>query len=198
MISARSSPFASVLLAATCAVPLTAGAQTPSYATRTETIHGTIASVQSLNHLLVADDRGYTDDVTLRRGAAVTSDGVRLVPGERVSIEGAASGSTFLATGIATHGQSHAGADWTVTTAATPAYYPSPVYYPTPVYYPAPVYYDAPAYYGFAPFSIGFGFGDYRRFHHHGGFYDRYRPYRGGYRRPYFHGTTVRAFVHVR
>jgi hypothetical protein len=187
MIATRFPLIVSTLAVAVGALPVAAAAQTPSYATRTETIRGTIASVESLNHLLVADDRGYTDDVTLRLGAAVASGGVRLVPGERVAITGAAHGATFLATRIATSGSSDYGsADSAVTTAAVPAYYP------------APVYYAAPVYYGYGPFSLGYGFGyGYRRhFIRYGGYYGGYRPYRGGYRG--YRGTTVRASVRVR
>jgi hypothetical protein len=155
------------------------GAQTPSYAAPGETIHGTIASVQSLNHLFVDDDRGYTDDVTLKAGAAIRSDGVRLEPGQRVTIHGSAAGSTFLATRIATDGRSYQadGSSPAVTaySVPVPAYYPAPVYYPQPVYYPT--YYSA---------SLFFGFGPYYRYGRGFGAYGGYRP----------HGVGVR--VHIR
>jgi hypothetical protein len=61
-------------LAGVLALPLATSAQTTDVA-RGETITGTIASVQNVNHLFVADDRGYTDDVTLRPGASVFSNG---------------------------------------------------------------------------------------------------------------------------
>jgi hypothetical protein len=161
-------PIAVSLITVACSLPLAAGAQTPSYATSGETIHGTIASVASLTHILVADDRGFTDDVTLRRGAEVSANGVRLEPGERVTITGSAAGRTFLATRIMTHGQSY----------ANDTYAPQPTAYgvPVPAYYPAPIYYPAPVYYG--P-SIWFGFGSYYR-------YGRgFRPYHGYYGRGY-------------
>ena len=166
------------MIAAACSLPLAAGAQTPSYATRAETIHGTISSVQSVSHIIVADDRGYTDDVTLRRGAEVSANGVRLEPGERVTISGSASGPTFLAARIATHGQSYASDAYAPQTTAYAV--PVPAYYPVPVYYPAPVYYSP---------SIYFGFGSYYR-------YGRgFRPYYGYYGRG-FRGVGVR--VHIR
>ncbi|MGD0475817.1 MAG: hypothetical protein ABSB70_21720 [Candidatus Velthaea sp.] len=167
MIRAFSPIPAGLIFAAACTLPLAAGAQTPSYASRSETIRGTISSVESVDHLLVADDRGYTDDVTLRRGAAVSGSGVRLVPGERVTIQGAAAGSTFLATRIATHGQSYAG-DASAPQTAYPV--PVPAYYPAPVYYPAP-YYSASLYFGFGPY-YRYGYGRWFR---------PYYGYRGGY-----------------
>jgi hypothetical protein len=145
------SGIASVMaLAAVCATPLAAQAQSPSYAARGETISGTIASVQSVNHIFVADDRGFTDDVTLRPGAVVFSGGVRLEPGVRVTIAGAAAGPTFLAARVS------ASADSVAASTAYPV--PVPVYYPEPAYYPAPVYYG----YGYG-YGFGFGFGAFYR-----------------------------------
>jgi len=135
--------------------PLAAGAQAPSYATHGETIHGAIASVENVNHIFVADD------VTLRPGASIFSNGIRLAPGERVTIVGTAAGPTFLATRIATEGR-RSGA-----VAAVAPYDPAPAYYPEPVYYPAYYGYGYPYGYGL---SIGFGFG----------FHDGFGPYHGG------------------
>jgi hypothetical protein len=121
------------------ALPAAAEAQAPSYAAA-ETIHGTISAVRDLTHLVVDDDRGFIDNVTLR-SSAIVPGGVRLEPGQRVTIDGAASGPTFLATQIATSGRS---ADYAAVDA--PRYYPAPVaYYPAPVFYPAPYYYRAPS-----------------------------------------------------
>jgi hypothetical protein len=104
------------------AVPLAVPAQTPRYETHGETIRGTSVSVQDLNHISVADDRGFTDDVTLRPGAAVFSSGVRLQPGERVTIVGSNGGRTFLASRIATSGRSDYGYSAQSTAAAATAY----------------------------------------------------------------------------
>ena len=179
MTHSRARLAAAALLAAGSWLPVAVGAQTPSYAAPGETIHGTIASVQSLNHLFVDDDRGYTDDVTLKAGAAIRSGGVRLEPGQRVTIHGSAAGSTFLATRIATDGRSYQadGSSPAVTaySVPVPAYYPAPVYYPQPVYYPT--YYSA---------SLFFGFGPYYRYGRGFGAYGGYRP----------HGVGVR--VHIR
>ena len=176
------------ILGAASFAPLTASAQGPSYATRTETITGTIASVQNVNHLFVADDRGYTDDVTLRAGAAVFSNGVRLEPGARVTIKGSAAGPTFLATRIATSGPSDRAVDPPAATA-----YPVPVpdYYPAPLYYPAPVYYYG-AYFRFRPYFYGYGrhFGGYRPFYR--GYRPIYGPYRG------YRSVSVGGFFHRR
>jgi len=160
-------PLAVSLLTVACSLPLAASAQTPSYATRGETIHGTIASVASLTHIFVADDRGFTDDVTLRRGAEVSANGVRLEPGERVTISGSAAGRTFLATRITTHGQSYANDTYAPQTTAYAV--PVPANYPTPVYYPAPVYYGPSIYFGFGSYyRYGHGFGRYYGYHGRG------------------------------
>jgi hypothetical protein len=179
MIANRLRPVIPIVLAAAFAAPLAAGAQAPSYATKGETIHGTIESVQNVNHLFVEDDRGYTDDVTLRAGASVVSSGVHLEPGQRVTIQGSAAGNTFLAARISTNGRSYS------SEADPPQFaYSYPV--AVPVYYPAPVYYASPAYYGYGPFSYGYGFGfsfgyRYRGYQPYYGRYGGYGHY-GGYR----------------
>jgi hypothetical protein len=160
-----------------CATPVAAVAQgADDDAAQTETIHGTISSIQNLNHLFVADDRGFTDDVTIRSGAEVPSTGAGLEPGRRVTIVGTASGKTFLASSISTASEGYATASSAPPAAQSqpsssaaqpypeavpypaPAYYPA--YYPYPVYYPAPVYYG-PAYYRYRPYfpvSVGLFF----------------------------------------
>jgi hypothetical protein len=78
--------------------------------------------------------------VTLRPNAAVVPNSVRLEPGQRVTIDGAASGQTFLATQIETSGHSE-----TYQASGAP-YDPAPLaYYPAPIFYPAPYYYRAPS-----------------------------------------------------
>ena len=150
MALARSRFLPIAVLAALAAVPLAASAQAPSYAAADETIHGTIASVQNANLLLLNDGRGFTDDVTLRSRGSVVSDGVRLEPGQRVTISGSAAGPTFVATTIATSGP-------VPVVANAPSYYPASAYYPEPGDYPAPVYYPAPGYY-YHPISVGLFF----------------------------------------
>ncbi len=169
------------LAAGLAAVPLASRAQTPSYATHAETIRGTIVSVPHLNHIYVADDRGFTDDVTLRSGADVFSNGVPLQAGERVTIVGSNGGQTFLASRIATDGRADYGYSAQYTAPAATAYYPVaavPVYYPAPVYYPVPYYGYG---YGYG-ISIGIGFG-YRGFGSfgYGGYHGGYGGFQGGY-----------------
>jgi hypothetical protein len=163
------------VLAAVALQPLAASAQTPTYAAHGETIHGTIAAVDNVNHLFVADDRGFTDDVTLRSGASIFSSGARLEPGVRVTIVGAAAGPTFLASRIATEGRPGYWSAQREDVADAPYPIVEPEYYPAAAYYPAPYY---PGYYGYgygygSAFSIGIGFG------FHGG-YGGYRGF-GGY-----------------
>lgn len=72
-------------------------AQVPSYATpaREQTLHGTIAGFDGKYHLRLRDERGWFDDVTLHQGTVITPRGLRLQPGMRVTIRGAADGATF-------------------------------------------------------------------------------------------------------
>jgi hypothetical protein len=174
--------LAAPLVAASMLFPQAASAQEPSYATHGETIHGTIASVQNVNHLFVEDDRGYTDDVTLRAGATVYSSGLRLEPGTRVTIVGSAAGPTFLATRISTQGRSYQSADIATVAVPEPVPIPYPVYYPS--YYPAsyPYGYGYPFSYGI---SVGFGFGGYRGY---GGYHGGYGGFHGGGYGGGFHG----------
>lgn len=187
-MNAVSRPFTVLpILAGLLAIPLAASAQTPSYATG-ETIRGTISSVDTINHIFVADDRGYTDDVTLRPGAKVLSGGARLEPGVRVTIVGSNGGRTFVASQITTQGRPSYGDGSAATAYAVPV--------PVPAYYPAPVYY--PAYYPYySTFSVGFGFGFGR--YGYGGYG---RPFYGGgpYFRGYggYHPVSVGVGVHIR
>jgi ABC-type phosphate transport system substrate-binding protein len=150
-----SSPSLVIALSAgILAAPLAASAQTPSYSTGGETIHGTISSIRDSNHLLVADDRGFTDDVTLRANAS----NARLEPGERVTISGSNGGRTFVADRVDVATAATPPAD-PPAAAAAPVYVPVPAYVAAPVYYPAPIYYPAPAYYGYRyPVSVGLFF----------------------------------------
>jgi hypothetical protein len=136
--------FSAVALA--CAIgPLAASAQTPSYAnpvtSGTDTIRGTIASVNGKYNISVRDERGFIDNVTLHDGTIINPTGLTLAPGQTVSIDGTANGPTLIANQI-----------------DTPyAYYGYP-YYGYPYYgYPGPV------------FGVGFRFGGFHGGGFHGG-----------------------------
>jgi hypothetical protein len=171
------------VVAAALALPLAANAQTPTYA-RGETISGTISAVQSPNHIFVADDRGFTDDVTFRPGATVFANGARLAPGEHVTIAGSNGGTTFLASRVTADAGGAGNAASSEGYVSSAAADPAPVYVPTPVYYPAYYpyygypYYGGPYGYGYGyGLSIGIGFGGYRGY---GGGYHGYGGYHGG------------------
>ena len=113
--------------------PLAALAQNaapaPSYVTRGgETIKGTIASIDRKYNFTVRDNRGFMDNVALHDGTIIYPTGLRLSPGQSVTIAGVASGRTFTANEIDT---------------------PYAIYGVPYAYYP---YYPYPAY------SVGFGF----------------------------------------
>jgi hypothetical protein len=101
-------PLAAALALGAAALPASIGAQAlPPYATPAsglptsgETIHGVIQAVLGPYRILVRDDRGFVDDVTLRHGTVINPRGVRLAVGMTVTISGFASGSTFSANEI--------------------------------------------------------------------------------------------------
>ena len=62
-------------LAALCAPLAAAGQNTPSYASATETIHGTITAITGKYTLTLADVRGFADSVTMRDGTAIDAIG---------------------------------------------------------------------------------------------------------------------------
>lgn len=72
-------------------------AEVPAYATpaHEQTLRGTIAGFDGKYHLRLRDERGWFDDVTLHQGTVITPRGLRLQPGMRVTIRGAADGTTF-------------------------------------------------------------------------------------------------------
>lgn len=82
-------------------------AQLPSYATpaRERTLRGTIAGFDGRYHLRLRDERGWFDDVTLHQGTVIRPGGLRLQPGMRVTIRGAADGATFDADEIEALGE---------------------------------------------------------------------------------------------
>jgi hypothetical protein len=84
---------------------LPAAAQsTPSYATGSsdERIEGTVAAVNGPYNISVRDARGFLDNVTLHQGTIINPTGLRLAPGQSVSIVGNNQGSTFAANEIDT------------------------------------------------------------------------------------------------
>jgi hypothetical protein len=130
---------------AAAAVPAAADDQSqpvPSYAIPGDTsIRGTIRSVDDAYHITVRDAKGYVDNVTLHDGTVINPRGLRLSPGQSVTILGRPNGNTFDANEIDTPYQRYG--------------YAYPVYpyaaYPYPYgYYPA---------FGFGFRTRGFGFG---------------------------------------
>jgi hypothetical protein len=150
----RAKIFSLFLAAATIAAPLAASAQptsnAPSYArpnvtTGEDVVHGRIVSFDGQYTLQVDDERGYLDNVQLRKGTIINPTGLTLAPGMVVTIRGANNGSVLVANEIDTPYISYAP-------------YPAYPYYPYGVY-PYP----------FGPrFSVGFGFG--HEFHGRGRF----------------------------
>jgi hypothetical protein len=159
MIRAR---ILSLFLAATAiAAPLAASAQpastAPTYArpavtTGEDVIHGRVVSFDGAYALQVADERGYVDNVQLRKGTIINPTGLTLAPGMIVTIRGVNNGSALVANEIDT---------------------PYTAYAAYPVY----PYYGYPAYpypYAFGPrFSLGLGFGFRGGGFHGGGFHGR-------------------------
>jgi hypothetical protein len=116
--------FSAVALA--CAVgPLAASAQTPTYANPptagTDTIRGTIASVNGKYNISVRDERGFIDNVTLHDGTIINPRGLTLAPGQSVTIDGTANGPTLIANEIDTPYAYYAYAGY-------PYGYPGPVF----------------------------------------------------------------------
>ncbi len=76
----------------------------PSYATplADQEIHGKISAVTGKYTLLVRDDRGYIDSVTLHQGTVITPTGLTLQAGMQVTITGTVDGATFAANQINT------------------------------------------------------------------------------------------------
>jgi hypothetical protein len=69
----------------------------PSTTAQDETIHGRIDSVQGPYAIVLRDDRGFLDSVTLRQGTIINPRGLRLAVGMVVTITGYNAGSSFAA-----------------------------------------------------------------------------------------------------
>jgi hypothetical protein len=103
----------------------------PSYATGEESIRGRIAAIDDKYHLQVRDERGFIDRVTLHDGTIINPTGLRLSPGQTVTIMGHNAGGSFAANEIDTPYANYG-----------PAYaygYPYYGYYPYP-YRPYPAF----------------------------------------------------------
>ncbi len=121
----------------------------PSYASVDETITGTILSVDGDTHLSVRDDRGFVDNVSLRNGTVINPTGLRLAPGQSVTIHGRTEGKSFAASEI----------DTPYHTGSAAFVYPAPAYVAYPYPYPAYAYVPGPSYRVGLFFGRGFGFG---------------------------------------
>jgi len=154
---------------------------------------GVVESVDRVNgelRVVIQDNDGYDDDVTVASDARTRPAGAELAVGDRVLLTGYNAGSYFDATAISIEGprepaapEAPAPAD----TAPAPPQNTLPSYaapaYPAYTYVPYPVYVPAPVFYGYPP-SIGVGFyGGVRGpgYFVRGGYRPVYRPY--GYRR---------------
>jgi hypothetical protein len=178
-IRSRSALRSLLVVAALASVGLPALAQDgsmPSYAQREDTIQGTISRVDGAYTVYVRDKRGYVDHVTLRDGTVINPTGLKLQPGQSVTVYGFAQGSTFVANEIDTPYSSYG---YGYGAPPPPSYY-YPYAYPYPYPYPYPYYYGYPyPYYGV---RIGVVFGPH---------YPYYRyPYRYPYR-GYVRGGVV-------
>lgn len=93
---------AATLLAAGVLLPKAAVAQgVPSYGqpapTGDETIHGRIESIEGPYAIVVLDDRGFLDNVSLHAGTIINPRGLRLAPGMTVTIVGVNAGASLSA-----------------------------------------------------------------------------------------------------
>jgi hypothetical protein len=103
--SIRAALAAAVGLAGLGMSTAAAGAQPakmPSYASGEEVIRGRIASIDGKYELRVRDERGFVDRVTLHDGTVINPTGLRLSPGQSVTIMGHSAGKSFAANEIDT------------------------------------------------------------------------------------------------
>jgi hypothetical protein len=168
--------LAATVLASTL-LPIGARAQNgsvPSYATREESIQGTISGFNGAHTVFVRDDRGYVDNITLRDGTVINPTGLRLATGQRVTVYGFTQGNTFVANQIDTPYSKYP---------AAYAYGPPPAYYAYPGYYGYPYPYYGPYYYG-PSVRVGLYFG--ARYYPYPYYYGR--GYYGGYYGGHYYG----------
>ena len=146
-----------VATGAAIAVPLAASAQTPSYATREDTIHGTIVSIDGPFAISVRDERGFVDKVALHQGTVINPTGLTLAAGQTVTILGRAQGTSFAANEIDTPYQSTGASPYADESYAASAPYDGGYPY---VYGGSPYAYGGYPYYG-SSVAIGVGVGGY-------------------------------------
>jgi hypothetical protein len=153
MRRARTTIAALIALAAAVA-PLGAFAQSapvqtppsyarPSYGSDEEVVRGRIAAFDGAYDLQLRDDRGFIDNVRLQQGTIINPTGIRLAAGMSATIYGVNSGTYLTANEIDTPYDAYG---------AVPPYPVYPYAYPY-AFYPYP----------YPNFSIGIGFGPYRR-----------------------------------
>jgi hypothetical protein len=98
--------IAVTLIDGVAAIPARVAAQgVPSYGRPStpsgeETIHGRIASIDGPFAIVVRDDRGFLDAVSLRQGTIINPRGLRLAVGMTVTIVGYNAGASFSAVEI--------------------------------------------------------------------------------------------------
>jgi hypothetical protein len=137
------SAFTALPAAAQSVKPPSYATSVPSYASGEERLDGRVTSYDGKYGLQVRDERGYLDNIRLHNGTVINPTGLRLSPGQTVTVLGHNSGATFDANEIDTpyadYGAGYAHG------------YPAYGYYPY-------------GYYGYPAFGLGlrergFGFG---------------------------------------
>lgn len=117
------------------AVPASAQEAVPSYARPDESVHGVVQKAAGYD-LEVRDDRGFIDRIKLHDGTVINPRGLKLAPGQTVTVHGETRGNVFEASEIDTR-----------------YHYTYAYAYPAPYY---PYYYGYP-YYGGPVFGFGLG-----------------------------------------
>lgn len=162
----------------------------PSYATGEESIKGTISSVSGKYKILVHDDRGFIDDVTLHDGTIINPTGLTLGPGQSVTILGHNAGSSFSANEIDTPYETRSSVTYAYPYLLDEAYqgvpygygygYPGPYPYYPAAYGSVGIFFGS-GYYGHGYYG-GRGYYGHRDDYGHDGYYGHGGYYgRGGY-----------------